>query len=123
MEKLSEAMRAGMAVTTEMKGAYLDVVDGEVCTCALGAAYVGLALSKGKTVDHAAWEWNMAPRHHFTPSLISVMIDHFVNGDKHAVVHPVTGNLHRLRFTIENLMDRYKWTREDVAVWLEGLGL
>ena len=42
-------------------------------------------------------------------------------GIREIVHHPVTGRDHELKYVIMDLNDHYRWTREQIADWLETL--
>lgn len=44
-------------------------------------------------------------------------------GVKEYVKHPVTGTIGTLWYTIQNLNDNYKWTRNRIADWIETLDI
>lgn len=112
--KLSEAIKEGAKLHPQTKCAFFDGHG----TCALGAAYEavkgkeGLKQLEDMTNDQAALEvfdlFGMDDIPVITP------IDYYGNG------LPVTRDLSRI---IMRLNDREEWTREQIADWLDTLGL
>lgn len=104
-------MRQGSQLHPQAFGDY--VVD-DCCTCAIGAIYealMGKLPPAEKDKAYACWlvgqEIRLATGIHFNTDLL-----------EHPVLHETWG----LSAIIASLNDNYKWTREQIADWLEGLG-
>lgn len=101
-KQLADAMRIGAAKTIQCTGELYKTKTGigthrkdrAAASCALGAIYIGYP---GRGVS-------------YNPVMES------------SVIHPVNFVAgYRLRDTIVNLNDSYKWSRERIADWLETL--
>lgn len=108
--KLSEAIKEGAKLTKPQIGrfAYLGH-DGLRC-CALGAAVYYLE-GEVMPIDDRRIVMNILKSNH-------IDVEQWVE-------HPerVNHDLTPLKFVVQELNDSCNWTREQIADWLEGLGL
>lgn len=80
-------------------------MDEQICSCALGAAYEAI------TGRIAANSLEVNEKFLFSGYEL----------DKY-LLHPETLLIDNLHHIITNLNDEYKWTREQIADWVESLG-
>lgn len=104
-QKLSALMRQGAALHPQGYGAYRERIGDKLCTCAIGA-----------TLEAAgSWEYD-GP---FT--VLYRALGHGIAGEfVHASYDDEKGI--DLFGIIINLNDDAKWTREEIADWLESIG-
>lgn len=106
--KLSEAMREGAKLRPQGFGSYFQPVAGDFFSCAIGAAYEGIVGKLDKRPDY----------------MRSETIEHEAAFDMFdvEVINPVRNIRRNLHETIACLNDDEKWTREQIADWLETIG-
>lgn len=99
---LSELIRIGSKVTEKGVGFYFP---DDNSACAIGAAYWAKYLTKSMAGG-------------------SVAVDDFLNSmiGKDVSNNPETGFCQPLSSVIFSLNDKYGWTREKIADWLESIG-
>lgn len=109
--KLSEAIRLGAAKSLPTTGLYSKVnEDGQICTCALGAAYLGAFGEPPEPMGIGMW----------TALKEATGLDI----DNHIVDHPAYNvSDWNLSSAIISLNDSNGWSREKIADWLERIGL
>jgi hypothetical protein len=106
--KLSEAIREGAAIRPQAFGNYIDITGtGQVCTCALGAAYEVIFGHLPKN-DQPGLRQDLIGQCPDTGRLIQMPESIFEISVMQAIVH---------------LNDDEEWTREEIADWLESQNL
>lgn len=108
--RLSEAIRKGSELRPMGKRAlFVRREDGVICSCALGAAYEAITGS------------------HTTPSVIDIAARDPLGNSFPALFKPfatsVSGYDLQLHEIIAQTNDSGKFTREEIADWLESIGL
>lgn len=121
--KLSQAIRAGALGSKALKGYNLNVEKGEVCTCALGAAFLGIANSQLiEYVEGLAFaQWGGGDQE------IDRELNRYFGTETFGktVALPPEAKLEgpiRVELAIIVLNDDLGWSREKIADYLEGLG-
>lgn len=116
MNKLSDLMRQGSQLRPQAFRDYVQRGDeGEVCTCAIGAAYEAIT---GKLPPSQNEDYDACP-----------MVNREIERETgialgfYSTKNPVTHNWETLTGLISGLNDAHKWTREEIADWLEQEGL
>jgi hypothetical protein len=100
--KLSEALRLGSMGTKQHRGWHKVDADGNDLMCAMSTAWYALTGHKGNDA-------NGTPLHTLLEGKV--------------VEHPVGGSQMSLAGTIIDLNDQHRWTRPQIADWLESIGL
>jgi hypothetical protein len=113
MAKLSELMRQGAATRPQAFGDYTDA--SHCCTCAMGAVYEAIT---GK-LPHPEAEDGTACS--VVNTIIYLETDILLSG--YIVVDPISHESQNLSSIISGLNDELRWTREEIADWLESEGL
>lgn len=102
--KLSEAIRAGARMGPQVKFSYVEKAsDGRIFSCALGAA--GLA-AFGPLFKEGKMSFALSEK-------FPVM--------RQVVICPERGSLCELAVAIVRLNDFYRWSREQIADWVESV--
>lgn len=121
--KLSEAIRIGsqrypQAFGQETKHAtytrLVQIVDPEVGTDAWGAAYVAL-FGELPELDFSYWTLPLYDR-------VLAKCDDAARLRFVPLENPVNGMVCRVAMIINQLNDKERWTREQIADWLESIG-
>jgi hypothetical protein len=111
--KLSDAIRIGAAKRPQAFGNYISKEPGgAVCTCALGAAYEGIT--------------GTLPPFGLTLSALGDTFRALAGIDLETEVAPPDGNFNYavgLDSAVITLNDGAHWSREQIADWLQGIGL
>lgn len=103
--KLSEAIREGAKLRPQGFGSsFTTNANGELCSCAWGAAHEGLSGSPEITFAGA------------------IMWKTHLKESKSLIKNPITGRERMLSDTVIDLNDVHKWTREQIADYIESLG-
>lgn len=113
--KLSEAIREGCKQSCPAEGEYIICENDKVCACALGAAVITIK----DEIKVISWlSLNRDPiepynilKQYFGEDLLITL-----------VIHPIRQYRELLGKVIADLNDNHKWTREQIADWLEGKG-
>lgn len=103
-DELAAAMRRGAALRPQVFKAFFLEVDGVIGSCALGAAFEGAT----GTVDRDISMWVL---HQAVP----------VFDDVHFFTCPACGRVNDMECLITHLNDTERWTREQIADFLESL--
>lgn len=109
---MAQYMRKGIELSpTQNFWTYFDTTNGGIdhtCSDAFGAIYLGVL--------------GRVPRPEFDWSCIQYRLDGDTEKIQKAVfINPVTSKEQSLRHIIINLNDEHRWTREQIADWLESL--
>lgn len=103
--KLSEAMRLGSIATTQSVGSWSKDdpnSEGGKAMCAMSTAWYALTGHGGNDANNSA--------------LTDLL-------ERHAVSNPVSGEAESVASVVIDLNDQHKWSRTQIADWLESIGL
>lgn len=105
--KLSEAIREGAKKRPQAFRGFFRTVNGQLCSCALGAAYEA---ATGKAIEDADTDD------------IAYGLEDAIGINPFELDAPVAGWEYALGNYIEHLNDGLKHSREQIADWLQSIG-